>query len=356
MAAPLPRAVLSVAPLLSLVIPVFNEAQAVWPFYERVSEVMHGLAQGQHALRFEMLFVDDGSHDETLDRLRELVAHDARVRVVVLSRNFGKEAALSAGLDDARGDAVIPMDVDLQDPPEVIVKMVEQWRAGFLVVLARRSDRSSDGMMKRASAGWFYRVHNRLAEVPLPDNVGDYRLMDRKVVEVIRKLPENRRFMKGVFAWVGFKSAVVEYTRPQREIGSSRFTPWRLWNLALEGITSYSTAPLRIWTYLGTAIALLAVVYAVVIVVRVIFVGVDTPGYASLITATLLLGGLQLIGLGVLGEYIGRTYLESKRRPLYVVDEVLQGDVADDPLTLPVPVPLDTQLKPATPAPGADAH
>jgi glycosyltransferase involved in cell wall biosynthesis len=310
----------SASSLLSLVIPVFNEARAIRPFYDRVSTVMGLLPD----LRFELVFVDDGSADDTLLRLRELVALDVRVKVVVLSRNFGKEAALSAGLDQARGNAVIPMDVDLQDPPEIIVQMVEQWRAGFPVVLARRSDRRSDGLMKRTSAGWFYRVHNRLSEVPLPDNVGDYRLMDRKVVDVIRHLPENRRFMKGMFAWVGFKSATIEYTRPQREVGKSRFTPWRLWNLALEGITSYSTAPLRIWTYLGTIIAMMALVYATVVIVRVIWVGVETPGYASLITAVLFLGGLQLIGLGVLGEYIGRTYLESKRRPLFVVDEVLQ--------------------------------
>ncbi len=307
-------------PLLSLVIPVFNEARAVWPFYERVCTLMNALVDHH----FELVFIDDGSEDDTLPRLRELLQHDARVRVVVLSRNFGKEAALSAGLDQSRGDAVIPMDVDLQDPPEVIHAMVAKWHEGFPVVLARRGDRSSDGLMKRTSAGWFYRVHNRLAEVPLPDNVGDFRLMDRKVIEVIRSLPENRRFMKGMFAWVGFKTATVEYTRPQREVGTSRFTPWRLWNLALEGITSYSTAPLRIWTYLGSFIAILALVYAAVITARAIFIGIDTPGYASLITAVLFLGGLQLIGLGVLGEYIGRTYLESKRRPLFVIDEVLQ--------------------------------
>lgn len=338
---PATRIVRRVRPLLSIVVPVFNEADAIRTFYERVSGVVGGI----DGLRFELVFVDDGSHDETLERLRELVLHDERVRVVVLSRNFGKEAALSAGLDDARGDAVIPMDVDLQDPPEVIVQMVEQWRAGHRVVLARRSDRSSDGLMKRASAGWFYRVHNRLADVPLPDNVGDYRLMDRQVVEVIRHLPESRRFMKGVFAWVGFKSAVVEYTRPQREVGTSRFTPWRLWNLALEGITSYSTAPLRVWTYIGSAIALLALVYAVVIVGQVLFVGVETPGYASLIVAILFLGGLQLIGLGVLGEYIGRTYLESKRRPLYVVDERLERAAPES----------EAQTATDTPAAGPDA-
>jgi glycosyltransferase involved in cell wall biosynthesis len=311
------------------VVPVFNEADGVWMFYERV----HALLQGVEGLSFEIVFIDDGSSDETLARLRDMIKHDARVRVVVLSRNFGKEAALSAGLDQARGHAVIPMDVDLQDPPELIVDMLAKWREGFPVVLARRSDRSSDGLMKRKSAGWFYRVHNKLtADVKLPDNVGDFRLMDRKVVDVIRNLPESRRFMKGLFAWAGFKTATVEYSRPVRSVGESRFTPWKLWNLALEGITSFSTAPLRIWTYIGTVIASMALIYACVIVLRVLIVGVDTPGYASLITAVLFLGGLQLIGLGVLGEYIGRTYLESKRRPLFVIDEVLEqsppGDAA----------------------------
>jgi polyisoprenyl-phosphate glycosyltransferase len=309
-------------PLLSLVVPVYNEAAAVAPFVARVCEVMRSLP----GCRFEIVFIDDGSTDATRVNLRELVqTHaDARVRAVLLSRNFGKEAALSAGLDVARGDAVIPMDVDLQDPPELIVPMVARWREGFPVVLARRSDRRSDGMMKRASANWFYRVHNRLADVALPENVGDFRLLDRRVVDVLRTLPENRRFMKGIFAWAGFRSAVVDYARPAREEGASRFTPWRLWNLALEGITSFSTAPLRIWTYIGSMIAGVSMLYALFIVGRVLWAGVDLPGYASLITVVLFLGGLQLIGLGVIGEYIGRIYLEAKRRPVYVIDEVCE--------------------------------
>ncbi len=306
--------------LLSLVVPVFNEQDAVWPFVQRVGAALAGLPR----CTYEIVFVDDGSRDATRERLGELVQGDRRIRALLLSRNFGKEAALSAGLDAARGDAVIPLDVDLQDPPELIVQMVARWREGFPVVLARRSDRRSDGMMKRASANWFYRVHNRLADVPLPDNVGDFRLLDRRVVDVLRTLPENRRFMKGIFAWAGFRTSVIEYVRPQRESGASRFTPWKLWNLALEGITSFSTAPLRIWTYVGSVIALLSIAYALFIVTRVLWTGVDVPGYASLITVVLFLGGLQLIGLGVLGEYIGRTYLEAKRRPVYVIDEVYE--------------------------------
>jgi polyisoprenyl-phosphate glycosyltransferase len=308
------------AALLSLVVPVFNEAATVGPFVERARAVMLGVPD----CRFEIVFIDDGSVDATRERLHELVQHDARVRAVLLSRNFGKEAALSAGLDAARGDAVIPLDVDLQDPPELIVEMVARWRDGFPVVLARRTDRRSDGLMKRTSANWFYRVHNRLAEVPLPDNVGDFRLLDRRVVDALRTLPESRRFMKGIFAWAGFRSTTVEYVRPLRETGASRFTPWKLWNLALEGITSFSTAPLRIWTYIGSAIAILSMLYAAFIVARVLWHGVDVPGYASLITVVLFLGGLQLIGLGVIGEYIGRTYLEAKRRPVYVIEAVYE--------------------------------
>lgn len=309
-------------PLLSLVVPVFNEAAAVAPFVARVQ----GVARTLPACRFEIVFVDDGSTDTTRARLRELVQANAgvQVRALLLSRNFGKEAALSAGLDAARGDAVIPIDVDLQDPPELIETMVARWREGFPVVLARRSDRRSDRLMKRASANWFYRVHNRLADVALPENVGDFRLLDRRVVDVLRTLPENRRFMKGIFAWAGFRSAVVDYARPAREEGASRFTPWRLWNLALEGITSFSTAPLRVWTYIGSAIAGLSMLYAMIIVARVLWAGIDVPGYASLITVVLFLGGLQLIGLGVIGEYIGRIYLEAKRRPVYVVDEICE--------------------------------
>ena len=299
-------------------VPVYNEAAAISAFVQRVVGVMQGLPE----CGFEIVFIDDGSVDGTREQLREWVRQDRRVRALLLSRNFGKEAALSAGLDAARGDAVIPIDVDLQDPPELVVEMVARWREGFPVVLARRADRRSDGLLKRTSANWFYRVHNRMAEVPLPDNVGDFRLLDRRVVEVLRSLPENRRFMKGIFAWAGFKSAVVEYVRPQRASGASRFTPWRLWNLALEGITSFSTAPLHIWTYLGSAIASVAFVYAVAVIVRVLWSGIDVPGYASLITVVLFLGGLQLIGLGVIGEYIGRIYLETKRRPVYVVEEM----------------------------------
>jgi glycosyltransferase involved in cell wall biosynthesis len=251
------------------------------------------------------------------------------VRVIDLSRNFGKEAALTAGLDAARGDAVIPIDVDLQDNPALITKLVEEWKRGFEVVLAKRADRRTDSFAKRLTAFLFYRLHNSISSEPvLPENVGDFRLMDRKVVEAIKQLPERRRFMKGIFAWVGFRSTTVEYVRDSRFVGKSRFTGWKLWNFALEGITSFSTAPLRIWTYLGLAVASLAFVYAGFIIMRTVIHGIDVPGYASLLAVTLFLGGIQLIGLGVLGEYLGRVYSEAKQRPIYIVRESYEASQA----------------------------
>ncbi|MEX3933648.1 glycosyltransferase family 2 protein [Paraburkholderia phymatum] len=242
-----------------------------------------------------------------------------RVRVIDLSRNFGKEAALTAGIDDAEGVAVIPFDADLQDPPEVIAQLVERWRDGYDVVVAKRVERSTDSFAKRGTAALFYRVHNAVADIVIPENVGDFRLMSRQVVESLKQLPENRRFMKGLFAWVGFRTAQIEYVRRSRVCGKTKFSGWKLWNLALEGLTSFSTLPLRVWTYIGGITAALAIFYAGYLIVRTWLRGVDVPGYASIITAVLFLGGMQLVGIGVIGEYVGRIYMESKHRPVYVV-------------------------------------
>ena len=244
---------------------------------------------------------------------------DARIDVIDLSRNFGKEAALTAGLYAARGNAVIPIDADLQDPPELIPLMLEKWREGFEVVLAQRVDRRADSIAKRTSASWFYRLHNSIANPQLPENVGDFRLMDRCVIEAIKTLPESRRFMKGLFAWVGFTTTAIEYKRPPRTGGASKFNGWALWNFAIEGITSFSTDPLRIWTYLGFTVSVASFSYGAFIALKVLLFGVDVPGYASIMTTVTFLGGLQLIGIGVIGEYLGRTYLESKRRPTYII-------------------------------------
>jgi glycosyltransferase involved in cell wall biosynthesis len=293
---------------------MYNEEEALAGFFQRLAPVLEATG-----MRYEIVCVNDGSRDATLERLLEARQRHPGIVVLNLSRNFGKEAALTCGIDHARGAAVIPIDVDLQDPPELIPEMLQLWRQGFDVVLAQRTDRSSDSLLKRKTAEWFYRLHNAVADYAIPPNVGDFRLMDRTVIEALRQLPERRRFMKGLFAWVGFRQAVIPYSRAPRQAGHSKFSGWRLWNFALEGITSFSTAPLRIWTYLGLAIALLAFVYGSFIVGRVLLLGRDMPGYASLITVVLFLGGIQLIGLGVLGEYLGRIYTETKQRPIYIV-------------------------------------
>ncbi len=293
-----------------------NEEDSLSAFFTRLLSALD--ATGESC---EIICVNDGSRDGTLERLREFQKSEARLRVVDLSRNFGKEAALTCGIDHALGDAVIPIDADLQDPPELIVEMVRVWRQGFDVVLAQRVDRSSDNLFKRKTAEWFYRLHNAISDPPIPANVGDFRLMDRRVVDALKLLPERRRFMKGLFAWVGFRQATLPYAREARKAGEGKFSGWRLWNFALEGITSFSTAPLRIWTYLGLAIALLAFTFGLFVVGRTLMLGRDLPGYASLITVVLFLGGVQLIGLGVLGEYIGRLYGEAKGRPIYIVRE-----------------------------------
>lgn len=306
--------------LISIVVPFFNEGEVVATFYERIT----GVANSIPDLEFEFVCVNDGSRDDTLDKLAQLVADDARVRVIDLSRNFGKEAALTAGLDEARGDAVIPMDADLQDPPELISTLISHWRQGYEVVLAKRVDRQSDTYLKRKTAELFYRLHNDISDTHIPENVGDFRLIDRAVVTALRVLPERRRFMKGLFAWVGFKTATVEYARAPRVGGKTKFSGWKLWNFALEGITSFSTAPLRVWTYLGTSFAVIGFLYAIYYILRTLIFGIDVPGYASLLTAILFLGGIQLIGIGVIGEYVGRIYIESKQRPIYIVRNRLQ--------------------------------
>lgn len=305
------------AALITLVVPVFNEEDAIPLFIDEIRKVDLKAFNA----KLEVLFVNDGSTDGTLRILRALQLQESFVGYIDLSRNFGKESALTAGLEQATGDAVIPMDVDLQDPPELIADMVARWREGAEVVLARRANRDSDTPLKRATASWFYKVHNWLATPKIPDNVGDYRLMDRKVVEALNRLPESRRFMKGLFAWIGFQTVELRYTRAERSAGHTKFNGWKLWNFAMEGLTSFSTAPLQIWTYIGFSVAIPSLAYAAFIVLRSLLIGTDVPGYASLIVAICFLGGLQLIGIGVLGEYLGRTYLETKRRPVYVIRE-----------------------------------
>lgn len=304
-------------PLVSLVVPVYNEQDAVPLFVRAIDDALAG--QG---IELELLFVDDGSTDQTLPLLVELSERDARVRVVGLSRNFGKEAALTAGLDHASGDVVIPMDVDLQDPPALIPKFLERWREGYDVVYGWRTSRPNDSIAKRWSAAGFYRVFNRVAHTQIPENAGDFRLIDRRVVDVIRRLPERNRFMKGLFAWVGFRSIAVPYERPRRAAGKTSFNHWRLWNFALDGLVSFSSLPLHLWTYVGFSVAATAFLYGSFIVLRTLVLGIDVPGYASLITIMLFLGGIQLVSIGVLGEYLSRVFTEVKGRPVYLVDTI----------------------------------
>jgi glycosyltransferase involved in cell wall biosynthesis len=300
---------------LSLVVPVYNESKTVSLFIDRVRKVFDQF----NNIKLDIVFINDGSTDDTLKRLLELQKQHADVCILDLSRNFGKEAALTAGLKAASGNVVVPIDIDLQDPPEIILEMIEKWRDGFDVVLGKRINRNSDSWFKRNTAAWFYRIHNKISEPIIPENVGDFRLMDRAVVEALNDLPESRRFMKGLFAWVGYRTTTVEYTRHERVAGTTKFNCWRLLNFALEGITSFSAFPMRIWIYLGGIVALISFMFAIFIVLKVLVVGVDVPGYASVIAAVTFLGGLQLMGIGIIGEYLVRSYIESKRRPIYLV-------------------------------------
>jgi glycosyltransferase involved in cell wall biosynthesis len=305
---------------VSLIVPVFNEEQAISLFYQAVRRELK-----LDPCEVEIVFINDGSTDQTAEQAKALAQVDEQVLLINFSRNFGKEPALFAGLEYATGDAVIPMDVDLQDPISVIPQLIAEWQKGADVVLAKRSNRDSDSYLKRHSASLFYHLLNRISYTRIEENVGDFRLMDRKVVNVIRALPEHQLFMKGVLSWAGFTTAVVEYERAGRVAGSSKFNGWKLWNLALEGITSFSTVPLRLWTYIGGGISIFAVLYAVYMVLDKIFFGNNVPGYPSLMTAILFLGGVQLIGIGILGEYVGRIYIEAKHRPRYVVKDVIGG-------------------------------
>ncbi|MFZ4791975.1 MAG: glycosyltransferase family 2 protein [Candidatus Competibacteraceae bacterium] len=307
--------------VISLISPFYNEQESIKQFFSEVIPTLESTNE-----KFEIICVNDGSEDNTLNTLLEFQEQDKRIRIIDLSRNFGKEAALSAAIDIAQGDAVIPIDADLQDPPDIIPQLIQKWHQGYEVVLAKRSDRSSDSWLKRSTATFFYRFYKNIAETSIPENVGDFRLMSRQAVDAIKQLPEKRRFMKGLFAWVGFKTTTVEYVRKPRISGKSKFNGWQLWNFALEGITSFSTAPLRIWTYLGFLISIFSFMYGIFIITRTLFSGIDVPGYASLLTVVLFIGGIQLVGLGIIGEYIGRIYYETKCRPVYIVRKIYQNE------------------------------
>ena len=300
--------------LLSIVVPMHNEAEMLDIFFERI-----GAATRDLGVAVEIICVDDGSRDNTLTGLVAHAAADSKVKVIALARNFGKEAALTAGIEAARGDMVAPIDADLQDPPELIAEFITRWEEGYDVIYGARVDRSSDTAMKRTTAQLFYRIFNRVSDLDIPESAGDFRLMDRQVVEALKLLPERNRFMKGLFAWVGFRQIGVPYVRPERAAGTTSMGYLRLWRFALDGITSFSTAPLRVWSVIGFVSALLAVMLAIGLIVRVLIVGREVPGYASLMTVVLFSFAIQMMAFGVLGEYVGRLYQEVKGRPIYVV-------------------------------------
>ncbi|MEG0002684.1 MAG: glycosyltransferase family 2 protein [Comamonas sp.] len=307
--------------LISLVVPVFNEEDAVPIFHDAIKN-----NKELGAYDMEIIFVNDGSTDNTVQVVKDILTYESNIKLISFSRNFGKEPALFAGLQHARGDVVIPIDVDLQDPIEVIPRLIEKHLGGAEVVLAKRVDRVSDSWMKRRTAEAFYWVHNKISKPKIESNVGDFRLMSRKVVNEIIKLEETQLFMKGILSWVGFKTDIVEYAREKRVIGDTKFNAWKLWNLAVEGITSFSTVPLKIWTYMGLIISLLSFLYAIAIVIDKLLFGNAVSGYSSIMVSLLFLGGVQLIGIGVLGEYVGRIYMESKKRPRYIIADVFQSE------------------------------
>lgn len=307
-------------PAISVVVPAYNEEQVLPAFHARLVPVMDGIG-----LPWEVVYVNDGSRDGTLGLMMGLRASDPRVAVVNLSRNFGKEIALTAGLDHAAGsEAVVVIDVDLQDPPEVIPELVAAWRRGFDIAYAQRRAREGETWLKKATAAAFYRVMQYVGgRVQLPPDTGDFRLMSRRALDALLQLREQHRFMKGLFAWVGFPATAVLYDRAPRAAGETKWNYWRLWNLSLEGITAFTVGPLKVATYVGLATALLAVAYGVQLIIRTLIWGNPVAGYPSLMAVVLFLGGVQLMTLGIIGEYLGRVFNETKGRPLYIVERHL---------------------------------
>ncbi len=308
--------------LLSIVCPAYNEADNIIAFHKAVTKAMRRLEQS-----FELIFVNDGSRDATLLHMRELRAVHPNMTIIDLSRNYGKEIAVTAGLDHAQGDAVVIMDTDLQHPPEVIGEMIDGWREGYDVVYAQRRGRDDEGLLKRVMTEGFYRLMNSMGRAPLPRNAGDFRLLSRKAADAVISLREHHRFMKGVFAWVGFPSKPVPFDVPPRLSGASKWSFWKLWNFSIEGVTSHTLAPLKISTYLGLAVALLSFVYGFFVVAKAAIVGDPAPGFPTLAALVLFLGGVQLTVLGVMGEYLGRIFNETKGRPLYFTNDVAPSEV-----------------------------
>lgn len=310
---------------IELIVPVYNEEESIFKFHKEVCDKLIPFCSED--IKIEIVFINDGSKDSTLTKIKELHSTTNNVSIINLSRNFGKENALFAGLEQSNADAVIPIDVDLQDPIELIPLMIEKWIEGSKVVLAKRSDRETDTYFKRKTAEVFYKFHNIISDTKIPENVGDYRLIDKMVVSEIKKLNESNLFMKGLFSWVGYydETTMIEYKRSERIEGKTKFNAWKLLNLAVEGITSFSTFPLRIWSYIGFFMASISFLFGFKIIVDKLIFGNDIAGYPSLFVAITFIGGIQLIGLGVMGEYIGKIYNEVKNRPKYIIREKIEA-------------------------------
>lgn len=310
-------------PVVDLLVPCYNEQESAPFLLRELSATIQGFKKDScKDLDFRLIIVDDGSTDQTVDTFDQLIRSNSDLaggKIIQLSRNFGKEAAILAGLRHCEGAACIILDADLQDPPSLIPLMIEEWLQGYQVVNAVRSDRASDTYFKKVSSSAFYSVFLRLSKLKVEFNASDYRLLDRIAIDAILACEERIRFSKGFFAWVGFDQKNITFSRPHRKAGLTKWNQWKLWNYALDGILSFSTAPLRIWSYIGLMVTTVSFIVGLMAVFRVIFYGIDVPGYASLFFAVTFLGGLQLIGIGILGEYIGRTYVETKRRPVYLI-------------------------------------
>ena len=308
--------------LISIVVPMFNESENIDCFYVKVSEVIDKLTDYD----FEVICINDGSRDNTLEKIEELARKDKRVKAIDLSRNFGKEIAMTAGIREATGDAVIPIDADLQDPPELMVELIAKWNEGYDVVYATRIKREGESSLKKLSAYFFYRTIRLLTKVNIPPDTGDFRIMSRPVVDALNQCNEQHRFMKGLFSWVGFKQTSIPYLRNKRHKGKTSFNYWKLWNFALEGITSFSFIPLQAATYVGFLTALFSIFYITYVILKTWFFGEIVKGYPTIIVAIFFFGGMQLMTLGIIGEYVGRIYDESKQRPLYFIKRKINFD------------------------------
>ncbi len=311
------------SPLISLIVPVLNEEQSVAMFMDVVADKLAGL-------RLEIIFIDDGSTDNTLAFLRQISMNDSRVKIIKLSRNFGKEAALTAGINHCNGDVAIPVDVDLQDPLEIIHDFIAKWRDGYDVVHGVRNDRQDDSFLKRYSASKYYQLFNLVSDLKMTPHAGDFRLLDRKAINALRELPERVRFMKGLFTWIGFSTAEVHYRRLKRTKGESKFNFKGLFRFGLDGVISFSSMPIRVWSVVGMMIAIPAIIFMFFIIIKTLVLGIDVPGYASIVSIVLFIGGIQFITLGVIGEYVGRIFTEVKGRPIYIIDETISASSKPD--------------------------